>query len=65
MKTDSLPSQNSLETLFTGDEWIRQHSQPLLTHKLSRKTESLPTQKEPLKLLSQVANGFGSPSSPM
>jgi len=28
----------SPETAFTGDEWIRQPKQPLLTHKQSRKT---------------------------
>jgi len=35
------------ETAFTGGEWIRQPKQPLVTHKQSRKTKSLPTQKEP------------------
>jgi hypothetical protein len=52
------------ETSFTGDEWIRQPKQPLLTHKQSRKTKSLPSQKSSLKLLSQVKNGFASPHSP-
>jgi hypothetical protein len=28
----------SPEIAFTGDEWIRQPKQPLLTHKQSRKT---------------------------
>jgi hypothetical protein len=32
------------ETAFTGDEWIRDPTKPLLTHKQSRKTESLTTQ---------------------
>jgi hypothetical protein len=40
------------ETPFTGDECIRQPTQPLLTHKQSRKTESLPTPKKPSKLFS-------------
>jgi hypothetical protein len=57
-------SEIAPETAFTGDEWIRQPPQPLLTHKQSRKTDSLPIQIEPPKLLSQVANGFGSPNSP-
>jgi hypothetical protein len=40
------------ETPFTGDECIHQPTQPLLTHKQSRKTESLPTLKKPSKLFS-------------
>jgi hypothetical protein len=44
------------ETPFTGGEWIRQPKQPLVTHKQSRKTKSLPTQKEPSKLFSHVPN---------
>jgi len=46
---------------FTWDEWIRQ---PLLTHKQSPKTESVPSLKQLLKLFSQVMNGFVSPHSP-
>jgi len=38
------------ETPFTGDECIRQPTQPLLTHKQSRETESLPTPTKPSKL---------------
>jgi hypothetical protein len=38
--------------------------QPLVTHKQSRKTTSLPTQKQPSKLFSHVTNGFISPHSP-
>jgi acyl-CoA synthetase (AMP-forming)/AMP-acid ligase II len=56
--------RKSPETTFTGDEWIRQPTLPLSAHKQSRKTESLPTQKKTLKLLSQVTNGFVSPHSP-
>jgi hypothetical protein len=51
----------ALDTPFTGDECISQPTQPLVTHKQSRKTESLPTQKEPSKLFSHVTNGFVSP----
>jgi len=40
----------ALKTPFTGDECIRQPTQHLLTHKESRKTESLPTPKKPSKL---------------
>jgi len=36
----------------------------LVTHKQSRKTASLPTQKQPSKLFSHVTNGFVSPDSP-
>jgi hypothetical protein len=32
-----------------------------VTHKHSRKTESLPYKKQPLKLFSHVTNGFVSP----
>ena len=56
--------KNRPQSAFSGDEWIRQPPQPLLTHKESRKTESLPTKKKTLKLLSQVTNGFVSPHSP-
>jgi len=35
----------------------------LVTHKQSRKTESMPTQKEPSKLFSHVPNGFVNPYS--
>ena len=56
--------RNRPQSAFSGDEWIRQPPQPLLTHKESRKTESLPTKKKTLKLLSQVTNGFVSPHSP-
>jgi hypothetical protein len=52
------------ETPFTGDEWIRQPQQPVVTHKQSRKTESLPTQKSPSKLFSHLMNGVVSPHSP-
>jgi hypothetical protein len=38
-------SEIAPENAFKGDEWIRQPTQPLLTHKQSRKTKSLPTQK--------------------
>jgi hypothetical protein len=54
----------ALETAFTGDEWIRQPTQPLLTQKQSRKTESLPTQKKHPKQLSEVTHGFLSAHSP-
>jgi hypothetical protein len=37
---------------------------PLVTPKQSRKTESLPTQKQPSKRFSHVTNGFISPYSP-
>jgi len=53
------------ETPFTGDKWIRQPKQPLVTHKQSRKTESLPPQRLPSKLFSHVTNGFVSPHSPV
>jgi len=33
------------ENVSRGDQWIRQRTQPLLTHKQSRKTESPPSQK--------------------
>jgi hypothetical protein len=49
------------ETPFTGDKCIRQPTQPLLTHKQSRETESLPTPTKPSKLVSHVTNGFVSP----
>jgi hypothetical protein len=49
---------------FAGGEWIRQPKQPMVTHKQSRKTESLPTQKRPSKRFSYVRNGFVSPYSP-
>jgi hypothetical protein len=54
----------ALETPFTGDECISQSTQPLLTYKQSRKTESLPTPKKPSKLFSHVTNGFVNPHSP-
>jgi len=57
-------SEEALETLFIGDEWIRQSPQPLLTHKQSRKTDWLPSQKWPPKLLSQVTNAFVTPHNP-
>jgi hypothetical protein len=37
-------SEIAPETAFTGDELIRQPPQPLLTHKQSRKNDSLPIQ---------------------
>jgi len=43
-------SEIAPETCFIGDEWIRQPTQPLLTQKESRKTESFPTQKSFPKL---------------
>jgi hypothetical protein len=44
--TKSLPHiEIALESAFTGHEWIRQPTQHLLTHKQSRKTESLSTHK--------------------
>jgi hypothetical protein len=33
------------ENVSRGDQWIHQRTQPLLTHKQSRKTESPPSQK--------------------
>jgi hypothetical protein len=33
------------ENVSKGDQWIRQRTQPLLTQKQSRKTESPPSQK--------------------
>jgi len=53
------------ETSFTGDECIRQPTQPLLTHEQSRETESLPTPTKPSKLFSEVTNEFVSPYSPV
>ena len=44
-KLSRRPVRNSPRAAFTGDEWIRQPTLPLLTHKQSRKTESLTTQK--------------------
>jgi len=52
------------ETAFTVDECIRQPTQHILTHKHSRKTESLPAAKKPSKLFSHVMNGFVIPHSP-
>jgi len=51
------------ETAFTGGEWIQRPKQPLVTHKQSRKTDSLPTQKQPSKGFSHVTNVFVSPYS--
>jgi len=47
IKENCVAAQSEIapEAAFTGDEWIRQPTQPLLTHKDSRKTESLTTQK--------------------
>jgi hypothetical protein len=33
------------ENVSRGDQWIHQRTQPLVTHKKSRKTESPPSQK--------------------
>ena len=64
-KTESLPhTEIALESAFTGHEWIRQPTQPLLTQKQSRKTESLPTQKKHPKQLSEVTHGFLNAHSP-
>jgi len=60
-KLSRCPLRNRPECAFSGDEGIRQPTQPLWTHKQSRKSESMRTQKETPKLLSQVTNGFVSP----
>jgi len=52
------------ETAFRADAWIHHRTLPLLTHKESRKTESLHTQKSSPKLLLEVTYGFVSPHSP-
>jgi hypothetical protein len=58
-------SERAPETSFTGGERIWQPKQPLVTHKHSRKTVSLPPQKLPSKLFSHATNGFVSPHSPV
>jgi hypothetical protein len=57
-------TERALETAFIGDEWIRQPTQPPLTQKQSRKTESLPTHKKHPKQLSEVTHGFLNAHSP-
>jgi len=52
------------KTTYKGDAWIRQCKQPLQTQKSSLKTESLPTQKSPTKLLPLVTHGFDRANSP-
>jgi len=47
-----------------ADPWIRQPTSPLLTHKQSRKTESLSTQKSSPKLFQELTNGMISTHSP-
>jgi hypothetical protein len=46
------------ENVSRGDQWIRQRTQPLLTHKQSRKTESLTTQKSSRKLFTELTEGI-------
>jgi len=51
------------ETVFRADVWTRQRIQPLLTLKLSMKTESPQTQKSSPKLLPELTHGFVSAHS--
>jgi len=52
------------ETVFRADLWTCQHTQLLLTLKLSTKTESLQTQKSSPKLLLELLHGLVSAHSP-
>jgi hypothetical protein len=47
VKENSVAAHSKIapESAFAGDEWIRQATQPLLTHKQLRKTDLLPSQK--------------------
>jgi hypothetical protein len=53
-------SEKVKETTSKGDAWIRKSSQPLLTKKKSKKTESVATGKSSPKHLPKVTRGFGS-----
>jgi hypothetical protein len=46
------------EKVSRGDQWIRPRTQPLLTDKQSRKTESPPSQKYPPKLFPAMTEGI-------
>jgi hypothetical protein len=46
------------ENVSRGDHWIRQRTQPLLTHKQSRKTETLTTEKSSQKLFPEMTEGI-------
>jgi len=63
-KIKSWLSEIITKTTFRCDDWIHQPTQPLLTHKQSRKTELLPTQKSSPKLFQELTHGFISAHSP-
>ena len=63
-KLSCWPLRKSTRNCCHRWEMIRKPTQPLLTHKLSRKTETVSTHKKPSKVLSLVTNGFVSPQSP-
>jgi len=52
------------EIISSGEAWIHQRPQPLLTQNYSTKLEALPTQTSSTKLLAQVTRGFLTKHSP-
>ena len=52
------------ETPTKGEAWIQKCSQPLLSQKMSRKTESVSTGKSSMKQLPKVTHGFVSAPNP-
>ena len=63
-KLSSADSEILIETPYKGEVCIRKHSQPLLTQKKSKKTESVPTGKSSTKHLTKVMRGFVSTPNP-